>query len=214
MQKCPACGHGRCASGNLAPSDSDDPLPSKFYPAGAQDWAIRPGVRLRERQRLHCCLRCGLVFSHVDPKALDKIVVGHVGLKGWSPVETYATGLLAPACPSCKAGRGVPGGLIPYFDSPIAATFHPDGSRYWEWTPGTQLDGGNIMFACATCGLTWAHVQVGRVWDILEKLGVPRGEVPVRASRALYVLRRWAFMLATAIVATAAAVAYVHFGIP
>ncbi len=201
QNQCPSCGRVNCTRGHIAPDSFDDLPPSKFYPAGAQDWAFRPGVGLQNRQTLQCCLTCGLVWSYADPAALSKLIAKHVGVVGHKPVETFVTDRTKPACPSCHKGLGVPGGMVVGFDRHQLSTFHPEGAKYWTNTAGAKLQDGNIMHCCNSCGLTWAHVQVSDVHTILEKLGVPRGEVPVRASYTMHVLRWVGFLLVSGAVA-------------
>ncbi len=81
------------------------------------------------------------------------------------------------------------------FDRRQFSTFHPEGVKHWVGTTGAELHDGNLMHSCSSCGLTWAHVRVDAVHNILEKLGVARGEAPVRASYALHLLKWVSFLL-------------------
>lgn len=198
---CPACRHDKCALGWIEPVDSDDPAPSKFHPAGTHDWVSPPGVRLEDGPRLHCCLKCGLVWSRAAPDRVVAILKKHTNVPGWPATDTYFMSLQPPGCPACVYRTVVPGGLVPGFEERRESSFHPLAPRHWESACGTKLLEGNFMHCCLRCGLVWGHVQAEKVMDILAKLGVPRGEVPVLASYAKHLAKWVLFLLASAALA-------------
>lgn len=196
--RCPACRHDKCVPGWIEPSDYDDPAPSKFYPAGTHDWAQRPGVRLEHGSRLHCCLKCGLIWSRAAPDRVAAVLKKHTGVIGWPATDTYFMSLPRPGCPTCVYRDVAPGGLVPGFEERHASVFHPVAPRHWESARGTELLEGNFMHCCSRCGLVWGHVTAEKVIDILAKLGVPRGEIPVFASYGKHRAKWLLFLLGSA----------------
>lgn len=72
---CPACRHDKCVRGVVDPSDAaDDPSASSFHPEGVRHWLRLQGARLAAGTLFHCCLRCGLIWSHADPNNVVKIL--------------------------------------------------------------------------------------------------------------------------------------------
>jgi len=101
-------------------------------------------------------------------------------------------------CPTCKHEKCVPGSIDPRdIDDSYPSSFHPDGIRHWYSNPGSKLQNGAKFYCCLNCGLVWSFTDPNKIMSILEKLGVPKGQLPERASYSMHFLKWMLFLLAS-----------------
>ncbi len=102
-------------------------------------------------------------------------------------------------CPACGHSKCVHGSVDPSdTDNPDASSFHPQGVRHWIRSQGATLKNGTHFLCCLKCGLIWNYVAAETVVSILEKQGVPKGEVPHSASYLAHLAKWIAFILGSA----------------
>jgi hypothetical protein len=121
------------------------------------------------------------------------------------PSSSFSTASLAnmtehaeSSCPACGHSKVVPGKIEPHdIDAPYPKSYYPFGPKYWYGAPGSKLRDGQIFNCCLSCGLVWSYTDQYKIISILEKLGVPKGEVPQKASYGAHVIKWLIFLLSS-----------------
>ncbi len=101
-------------------------------------------------------------------------------------------------CPACKHDKCVRASIEPYWmDDPRPSQLVIEGAAYWRPGRGTKLINGSRFYCCLRCGLAWNFVDRAELAGALKKMGVAEGEVPVRASYLIHLIKWVSFIVVT-----------------
>jgi hypothetical protein len=102
------------------------------------------------------------------------------------------------ACGSNKCVRGCIQSREP--ETNYGAKFYPYDIDYFVLHPSIKLLKGEEFEACLDCGHVWNSVDPEKLKALLEKRGVPEGEVPKRKSLAAHYVKWVSLIIVIAVI--------------